>query len=216
MPGIFKKIKIFVFISLVFLSTCLMLRITVPYFSFRYDIDFLLTKQSVLHITAWRWAFYTHITCSIFVLILGGLQFVPAIVKKYTRVHRRMGKAYIILVLGLSAPSGLIMGFYANGGVVSKISFVLLSLLWWLFTFLAYRQIKKKNIESHINFMYRSYALTLSAITFRIYVMLVPHFIHLPAKEMYSLIAWLSWAPNLLVTEILIKNRTKWDQQPVH
>ncbi len=205
-----KKIKLLIYSALVFLSTFLMLRITIPYFSFRYDVDFLLTKQAVLHIAAWRWAFYTHITCSIFALILGGLQFISFIIQNHPRFHRAIGKAYIVLVLFFSAPSGLIMGFYANGGAVSKISFVLLSLLWWFFTFFAYCRIKNKNVESHINFMYRSYALTVSAITFRMYVMLVPHFIHLPAKEMYSLIAWLSWVPNLLVAELLIKYRSRF------
>ena len=213
MPLALKRIKLLIYVAMIIFSAFLMLRITIPYFSFRYDIDFLLTKQSVLHIAPWRWAFYTHITCSIFVLILGGLQFISFILKNYPRVHRALGKWYIVLVLFLSAPSGLLMGFYANGGVVSKTSFVLLSVLWWLFTFLAYRKIKAGNIESHINFMYRSYALTLSAITFRLYVLIIPHFIHLPAKEMYALIAWLSWVPDLLVAEVLIKFRAKWDPQ---
>jgi len=175
--------------------------------SFEYDVDFLLTKQSVLHITAWRYSFYTHIISSIFVLLFGAFQFVPVESTKVIRVHRFLGKIYVFTVLFLSAPSGLIMGFYANGGIWSKTSFVIISVLWWYFTFMAYRKIVQKNIDAHKRFMYRSYALTLSAITLRIYVLVLPLVIHLHSKEMYTLVAWLSWVPNLLVVEFVANKK---------
>jgi hypothetical protein len=186
-----------------------MLKIILPYFSFRYDVDFLLTKQSILHIDIWRWSFYIHISTSLFVLLFGMIQFVPFIFSNYPILHRKIGKAYIFLVLIFAAPSGLIMGFYANGGILSIISFTVLSILWWIFTFTAYQKIKQRKIHSHIAFMHRSYALTLSALTFRLYVFLFPHHImDFSAKEMYALIAWLSWVPNLIIAEIWLKLRT--------
>ncbi len=59
--------------------------------------------------------------------------------------------------------------------------------------------------------MYRSYALTLSALSFRLLVLILPPFVQLAGAEMYTLIAWLSWVPNLLIAEILIgfKNRNR-------
>ncbi len=187
--------------------TWLMIRITLPYFSFEYDISFLLTKQRVLHKPIWRLAFYTHISSSLFVLFLGVFQFIPMLLEKFSHLHRAMGKAYVALVLFISAPSGFVMALYANGGIWTKISFCLISVLWFVFTLQAYLKIKNKNIQGHTDFMIRSYALTLSAITLRTYVVVLPHFFILHSTEMYTLISWLSWIPNLLLAELLILKR---------
>jgi hypothetical protein len=185
-----------------------MAKITFPYFSLRYDVDFLLTKQNVLHVSFWRIAFYTHISTSLLVLLLGTFQFSKSLLKRSPGFHRAMGKGYIVLILFFSAPSGLVMAFYANGGVWTKTSFVVLSLLWWCFTLRAYYHIRKQRVSDHISDMIRSYALTLSAITLRTFVVILPIFIHLHGKEMYILVSWLSWTPNLLIAEFII--RKKW------
>lgn len=207
MLNILRRSLIIFPIGLILVGTFLMFQITIPYFSLKYDIGFLLTKQAILHVDIWRWSFYTHITSSIIVLLIGVFQFIPFFLAKYPLLHRTIGKTYIVLVLFFCAPSGLVMGFYANGGLLSKMSFVCLSLSWWILTFMAYQKIKQRNIKSHVAFMYRSYALTISALTFRLYVLILPLFMYLPAKEMYTLIAWLSWIPNLLIIEIWLKLR---------
>jgi uncharacterized membrane protein len=182
-------------------------QITLPYFTFRYDVNFLLTKQNVIHIFIWRCAFYTHISSSIFVLFTGIFQFIKPILRNRPKLHRMLGKIYVFLVLFISAPSGFIMAIFANGGVLAKISFAVISILWWVFTFRAYQFVRRKNFKLHLAYMYRSYALTLTAITLRTYVLILPHFIHLHAKEMYTLVAYLSWIPNLIIAELLIR---KW------
>ncbi|MBC7488247.1 MAG: DUF2306 domain-containing protein [Cytophagaceae bacterium] len=202
-----NKIGSIAFLGILLVFSWLMLKLTIPYFRFEYDVSFLLTKQSVLHIASWRYAFYIHISTSLIVLFTGIFQFVNYLLVHYPRLHRVFGKTYLVTVLFLSAPSGLIMSFYANGGLWSKISFVCVSLLWWLFSFIAYQKIKKRKIEQHINFMIRSYALTLSAISLRLYVVFLPHIFHLHSHEMYTLVAWLSWVPNLLIAEWIIRSQ---------
>lgn len=204
-----RIIKIVLALWLLFF-TFMMARITIPYFSFDPYWDFLLTKQTILHVDAWRWSFYVHIGTSIFVLLAGVFQFSKTIIRKFPKFHRFSGKTYVLLVLLLSAPSGLIMSFYANGGIYAKISFVIISTLWWIFTFIAYQRIVRKNIASHTNFMIRSYALTLSAITLRLYAFFLPGIlhkfdVHLRGDHMYILLSWLSWIPNLIIAEILIR-----------
>ena len=183
----------------------LMAGISIPYFSFRYDVGFLLTKQAVLHHSIWRQAFYIHVGTSTFVLLTGIFQFIKPLRLKKPALHRLLGKIYVIIVLFFSAPSGFVMALYANGGIWAKTSFTIISLLWWVFTLLAYIKAKNKDFKSHEAFMYRSYALTLTAITLRTYVLILPHFIHLHSNQMYTLVAWLSWVPNLIVAEILIR-----------
>ncbi|MGV3539621.1 MAG: DUF2306 domain-containing protein [Rufibacter sp.] len=184
-----------------------MVQITLPYLTFRYDVDFLLTKQSLLHSTTWRVAFYTHITSSVVVMLAGLLQFVQPVLKYYPTIHRLLGRIYVLLILMVSAPSGLVMAVYASGGFWAKLSFGLISLLWWWFTWQAFQKAKKKNYRQHQYHMYRSYALTLSAISLRSYAWLLPFFAQwhgLHGREMYVWVAWLSWIPNLLVAEFLI------------
>lgn len=201
----FRRLLLIPALSLLVFFTCVMAGIAWPYFSFRYDIGFLLTKQSILHLTAWRWAFYLHISLSVIVLFTGGLQFVKYIQEHYTALHRLLGKIYVFTLLVVSAPSGLIMAFYANGGWGAKSSFVLVSCLWWFFTYKGFTRIMQHDLLQHQAGMTRSYALTLSAITLRLYVLILPSFFDLHGKEMYIVVSWLSWVPNLLAAEILIR-----------
>ena len=199
-------LRLFVIIAILF-SGFLMVRITLPYFSFRYDVDFLLTKQNALYLDIWRLSFYIHISTSLIVLLVGLFQFIKPIQVNYPVFHRLAGKIYVLLILLLSAPSGFVMALYANGGFWAKCSFTIISVLWWVFTYVAYAKIIKRKTQAHIAYMVRSYALTLSAISLRTYVVVLPHFIHLHSKEMYVTVAWLSWIPNLLIAELLIRQR---------
>ena len=187
----------------------LMLNLSLPYFTFRYDVDFLLTKQGIIHIKTWRYAFYAHVFLSILSLIAGLTQFSSYILKQYKYVHRAMGYVYIVDVLFIAGPAGLIMSFFANGNYASKVSFVFLSILWIVFTAIALLKVKQKKFDKHRNWMMRSYALTLSAISLRLYAWLFPKFIHLNAFDEYALIAWLSWTLNLLIAEYLIFRKGK-------
>lgn len=200
---IHPKAWIALFVILFF--TVLMARITLPYLSFKIDAGFLVTKQSIIHITPWRYAFYIHVCTSIFVLLTGVFQFIKPIVYAYKKLHRFLGTLYVSIIVLLSGPSGLIMGYYANGGTWAKCSFIILSVLWVGLTAYAYIQALRRNIPSHQNFMARSYALTLSAITLRTYAYFIPMFLHITGKEEYVLIAWLSWVPNLIIAEVLIR-----------
>ncbi|MGZ3902922.1 MAG: DUF2306 domain-containing protein [Bacteroidia bacterium] len=181
-----------------------MLSLTIPYLSFKLNVDFLLTKQNIIHIKLWRFAFYAHILTSVFVLLAGAFQFWDYFLRQCKKLHRFIGKMYVFIILLVSGPAALVMSFYANGNLISRISFVLLSLLWMLFTALAFYFALKGNFVRHRKFMIRSYALTLSAITLRLYALILPNFVHLNAKDEYALIAWISWTINLIVAEISI------------
>jgi len=190
--------------ALILFFSGLMLYITLPYLSFRLDVDFLITKQKIIHLKHWRYAFYIHILSSVFVLVAGATQFWNYFLRNYKKLHRFIGKTYVFLILFISGPGALVMSFYANGTKLAKTSFVLLSVLWMLFTALAFYFALKKNFIAHRQFMIRSYALTLSAVTLRLYALLIPYVVHMDGRDEYSLIAWSSWTINLLVAEIII------------
>src|SRR5687768_8713470 len=112
----------------------LMILVSIPYSAFEQFTDFLFTKQLVYHIRHWRLSFYVHVFVSTIVLITGLVQFSPYVLKRHPQLHRRSGIVYAFIVIVLSGPTGLVMGFYANGGVYAKVSFMLLAVLWIWFT----------------------------------------------------------------------------------
>ncbi|HVU57486.1 MAG TPA: DUF2306 domain-containing protein [Puia sp.] len=187
--------------------TFLMVRLSLPYTAMNSNVGFLTTKQRVYHIFYWRVSFYTHVFTSCLVLIAGFTQFNPWLLRRYPRVHRRMGWVYLVTVVFVSGPAAFMMAWHANGGLPARTSFTLLSLLWVLFTFYAGWKVVKKDFAAHGAFMFRSYALTLSAITLRLYTY-ISAFLPLAAspREIYITTAWLSWAPNLIIAEMLIRS----------
>ena len=202
--------KLFLLTALAFFSF-LMLRIIFLYIPVQTDIAFLQLKQSYIHITEWRIAFFVHVFSSLFALLAGFTQFSKWILKSKPAIHRAMGYTYVINVLLITGPAGLLMSFYANGGVLSRIAFVMLSALWISYTAMALYFALKRKFKSHRIFMIRSYALTLSAITLRIWKVLLANFTDIPPLDRYRIIAWLGWTLNLLIAELFIyyyiKNR---------
>lgn len=204
-----KKISSVIWLVAIAIFCWLMIDLTLPYLGFDYKVDFLLTKQKIIHIKHWRYSFNVHILFSIISLAVGLTQFSHYILRKYKKLHRYIGYAYVIDVLVLAGPSGLGMAFYANGTIWAKTSFVILALLWIVFTALAYRKALQKDFVSHRNWMVRSYALTLSAITLRLLAMFLPKWFHIEAFTEYTLIAWSSWTINWLIAEVIIFSKRK-------
>lgn len=185
----------------------LMLKITLEYIPFNPNVSFLMIKQTeVQDRPEYLSFFYTHVYTSIFVLFSGFL----AILRKdfgIKNFHRNIGKVYIFLILILAAPSGIYMGFFANGGYLSKISFVILGSLWWFSTYKAYQSARQKRFKEHKQWMWRSFALTLSALTLRIWKVIIVYLFHPNPMDIYQVIAWLGWIPNILLIEYLITKK---------
>lgn len=186
-------------------ASYLLVLLSLPFTSFEKDIDFLETKQLIYHIKIWRASFYIHVFTSPLVIIAGLLQFNRWIIKNKPKVHKVAGYIYIVVLLFITGPAALVMSLYANGGRTAQTSFVILSVLWLLFTYLSYRKIRKGEVESHVKWNIRSYALTLSAISLRFYAYLFDVYnVDLGPKETYMVLAYISWTSNLVVAEILI------------
>ncbi|WP_264525007.1 DUF2306 domain-containing protein [Flavobacterium sp. N502536] len=188
----------------------LMIKITWQYIPLKSDVAFLQIKQTeISQIPFYYPIFYVHVYSAIFILFAGFFQFNAAILKKYPATHRNIGKFYVLVVLFLSAPSGFFIGLFANGGLYSKISFTTLSLLWFYFTLKGFSSIKNKNIEQHKAFMLRSFALTFSAITLRFWKVILVYLFQPAPMDVYQIIAWLGWIPNLLIVEYYLYNQLK-------
>lgn len=195
--------QICIVIAFVYFAQLLIL-ITLQYVPLNYDVSFLQLKTQI-NLFHYRIAFFTHVYSSIFVLLLGFFQFIPIIRKKYKQTHRIIGKLYVSIILILSAPSGLVMGYYGNGGLYSQLSFCIQAILWFIFTLMAFRYAKKGQYTKHFNFMAFSYALTLSAISFRLFKWIIVSVWQPPPMDTYKIVVWLGWMFNIIVAYGIIR-----------
>lgn len=150
--------------------------------------------------------FYFHVTFGGLALLTGWSQFNTRIRERRIRLHRNLGKIYILSVL-FSSLAGLIIAFHAHGGLISSLGFGLLSLCWLYSDIRAYVAIRKLDIDTHRAWMIRNYAMTFAAVTLRIYLPLSSMVLHLDFTTAYRAIAWLCWVPNLLIAERIIARR---------
>lgn len=198
-------LKTFIAYFVLSIACFLMLRSIIAYTSFRDNVQFLLLKQEYIHNSLWKAAFYIHVFSAVIALFAGFTQFSSQFLKHNRKLHRFMGKAYVFNILLINVPVGMIMAFYANGGLLGKTAFVVLDSLWFLFTYKAFISAKNRDFVNHKNYMIRSYALTFSAITLRTWKIILSHSFDIDAPQLYIIDAWMGFVPNLLIAEWVIR-----------
>lgn len=186
----------------------LMVKICLAYFPWQTDQNFLLLKQDIVDTQPWQFAFKVHVIASSFVLIAGFTQFFRIFRNKHPRLHRLSGWLYILTILIFALPSGFILALSASGGISTQISFILLCFFWGISTVLALYYALKKQWLLHRDWVIRSFALSLSALSLRTWKMVLyplqPYFEWLTPVHIYQLESWLGWVINLLIAEIII------------
>ena len=172
---------------------------------------FILTPEAAIgqplgnRFTEYISALQIHIVGSALALFLGGWNFWGKTRDKNSPLHRWLGRVYLPAVF-VGGTAGFYLGLTAFGGLPTRVGFILLALLWLSTGFMAYLRIRQGNVQAHREWMIRNYALTLAAVTLRLWL---PTFLALGFTfiETYATIAWLSWFPNLVVAELIIKNK---------
>lgn len=212
MQGIYKIIKIFYWVLLIFFSLLIVYN-SIPYYWFnslnmqdyakKGDYFFLLEKGDLLNQLLWKTCFYLHITGAMISIITGIPQFFTT-EKKYRKAHILIGKIYVVAVLCVACPSGFYMSFYTKGGIWGIIPFMSIAVLWFITTYIGYRYVLHKNIQQHRLWMVRSYAVTLSAVTFRIYQVILHFSCSLDPTDNYIYSLWLSFLGNFILGEIAV------------
>jgi len=165
----------------------------------------------------WNIALYIHIITAALPLIIGPFLFIKKLRNRYLLLHRNFGKVYVILIL-ISAIVGIYLSFYAHGGVVAILGFLCLDLAWLSSTITAYNYIRKKQQVLHEEWMYRSYAVTFAALTFRFWSAIIGYSLD-NFTAGYVAAIWLSWIGNLLAIELWLifklRKRTKMSSKGI-
>ncbi len=174
-----------------------------------FDRGFLRNKQSGFYSSGYFLGFYAHIASAPIALLCGTLQISNSLRNRWPRVHRRLGKTYVVLVLFFAAPGGAIMSTRALGGLPSIVCFALISTAAWVFTWKAWRAAREGRYAEHGRWMCRSYLMMCSAIMLRLIHYLMQG-LDLDPTLTYQWAAWLSWLPALGIFEVVVlfNNRT--------
>ena len=141
-------------------------------------------------------------------LLLGPTQFLDGWRARAPRAHRISGYLYLGLGVGVGGVAGLLLAPHSFGGYVSHFGFGILGCLWLFTGAMALLSAKQRRLAAHRRWMITNFALTLAAVTLRLYLPLSA-MAGLPFEEAYPAVAWLCWLPNLIVAEWYGKRLTQ-------
>jgi uncharacterized membrane protein len=168
-----------------------------------------------LHYQPWNIVLFAHIITASMAIIIGPFQFFQKFRNKRLSLHRNLGKVYVSSIF-ISGLTGIYLSYFAFGGIFSKLGFLSLSLAWLITTYFAYSSIRKRKMKEHERWMYRSYAVTFAAVTFRIWSAVIGYSFD-DFQLGYTAAVWVSWIGNLAVIEYwlsrkIAKNQTSNNQ----
>ena len=200
-----KIIKITALFSVMFFSI-LMLKTISQYTSFDKSIGFLAFKQQVVGNPYWMTFFYIHIFSITLCLLAGLTQFSHRFLTEDRNLHKIIGRIYVYNILIINVPACFVLGLFSNGGIIGITGFLLQDILWAYFTAAAVLYIKKGNVIQHRNYMVLSYAVTTTAITFRIVKNLFYNDARHDYELFYGLNVWAALLINLCVAYAILRN----------
>lgn len=138
-------------------------------------------------------------------LLLAPFQLNAWIRQRVPRLHRLSGGLYAggILIAGLA---GLSLSRHTQGGVATGAGFAMLAVVWLTVTSIGIGYAVAGDIPRHRRWMWRSIALTASAVTLRLQLAIGMGAMHLPFLTVYIAAAWTCWTFNLAVCELLLRS----------
>jgi uncharacterized membrane protein len=146
---------------------------------------------------------FIHIAGAVTALLLGSLQFLPALRRRPSPPHRWVGRVYVLGCL-IGGAAGLILAFGSSAGPIASAGFGGLAVTWIVMTLLGLHAALQGRFAKHRRWMIRSWALTLAAVTLRLYLPLVMA-LDLPFLPWYRAISFLAWVPNLVAAELWLR-----------
>ncbi|PVM86818.1 hypothetical protein DDF62_17340 [Caulobacter radicis] len=150
---------------------------------------------------------FVHIAGSVTALVLGSLQFIPALRRGAGPPHRWTGRVYVLGCL-VGGVAGLVLAPGSHAGSIATAGFGLLAVIWIAVNVLGWRAAVQGRYVEHRRWMIRSWALTLAAVTLRLYLPLVM-VLDLPFLPWYRAISFLAWVPNLIVAELWLRRASR-------
>ena len=112
-------------------------------------------------------ALLTHVIGGIIAMLIGPFQFVKSFRTRFVKLHRGLGSLYVFACI-VGGVAGVLMSTRAFGGFASQLGFGLIAISWITCAAFALHRALTNRFPAHREWMIRSYALTLTAFTQRI------------------------------------------------
>jgi hypothetical protein len=137
-------------------------------------------------------------------LIVGPFQFWSGLRRRSMGIHRWTGRLYVVGVL-IGGCAAFYLASQAAAGAAFGISLGALGAAWWTTTGMAYLAIRRRQVSQHKEWMIRSYVVTFTFVTFRLWMELGA--LQILGQESAATLVWLSWSMPLLATEVVLQGR---------
>lgn len=181
------------------------------YVIFQQEFALLPNKQDFIKTSiVWKIGFYSHTTFGGLALLTAWIQFIPKIRETKLKLHRQLGRLYVMSVF-ISSIAGIGIGIFATGGIVSALGFTSLGFIWFCTTLKAYNSIIAGDVVRHRMLMIYSYSACFAAVTLRLWMPILGLFFE-EFVTGYRIAAWLSWVPNILIASLILK-ANKWSEK---
>jgi len=165
------------------------------------------------HYQPFRWYLLPHGLAGACAILLGPLQFSDRLRQRFTKLHRVIGRIYVVAAL-IVAPLGAYiqyfeerMGATRSFSIAAAVDAALLMLTTGIAFYFAYR----RKIQQHRQWMTRSFAVALVFLEVRVITGLGGWDGRPAAIET---IVWLCLAASLLVADVLLQAQESWRSRP--
>lgn len=147
-----------------------------------------------------------HIAGGAIALLSGPIQLWLGIADRRIDFHRKFGFAYIAGV-AIGASGAFWLAAHPSFGWVYGAGLGSMALAQVVTTAMAFLAVKRTLIEQHKEWMIRSYVVTFSFVTYRLFAVLIGPLQLGTDAELNIVLAWASWALPLLLTEAILQGR---------
>jgi hypothetical protein len=148
-----------------------------------------------------RWWLIAHVGGGTLALSIGLFQFSSTIRRRFVKVHRWMGRLYLIGVL-VGSIGAAYMGVMVSPLKAFGISLEFLALAWVMTSLMAYIAVLRRQFAAHREWMVRSYVVTFGFVLFRLGTR--NHVFGSLGQEMQPvMLAWACWAIPMLITDVV-------------
>lgn len=192
-------------------AAILMIGATAIFFVYEFVLTYFIWSEEAYGPYYWQYRvpLIIHIAGALTALLSGLFQLWTGLSATNMNVHPTTGKIYLTGV-AIGASGAFILSVTSSiFGLTFGVGLFCMALVWVSTSALAVFCIRKRNIRRHKQWMIRSYIITFSFITFRIFTDYLPYedWWGLTRPEISNATIWVSWAMPLIAYEIYIQFR---------
>jgi len=158
-----------------------------------------LLEHLIERYSATQLVFLAHVAGGGIALLTGPWQLMARLRTRRVGLHRATGYVYAGAV-AVAGTAGLVMGPTAWAGPVAQSGFTALAIAWLGTTAIGLHRIRYGDRAGHRAWMTRSFALAFAAVSLRLQMPILGA-LGVSEAIAYSIVAWSSWVPNLVVAQ---------------